>query len=279
MLIDTHAHIHQHTKGEWDDIVHRAVTNNVYGIFTSGTSIEDSRLAIEMASIYKNIFAGIGVHPTELTRSLNTVDLAKISELAGSTQVVVMSEIGIDHQKQSPSREWQVESFFNQIDIAKKHSLPIIFHIREEGDDYDARSARSTVTSILKESSAGEVGGAAHYFQGRWPFAKELLDLGFHISFAKTLTRVTELEETAVNTPSSRILLESDAYPQVFKKNRSKWTEPKDIPIVATKLAELRGITIKEVEAFTTENALEMIRKRSPNIQNTINKSIAPVNS
>ena len=279
MLIDTHAHIHQHTKQEWDDIVQRAVTNNVRGIFTSGTSIEDSRLAIEMASIYKNIFAGIGVHPTELTRSLNTVDLAKISELAGSTQVVVMSEIGIDHQKQSPSREWQVESFFNQIDIAKKHSLPIIFHIREEGDDYDARSARSTVTSILKESSAGEVGGAAHYFQGRWPFAKELLDLGFHISFAKTLTRVTELEETAVNTPSSRILLESDAYPQVFKKNRSKWTEPKDIPIVATKLAELRGITIKEVEAFTTENALEMIRKRSPNIQNTINKSIAPVNS
>ena len=276
MLIDTHAHIHQHTKQEWDDIVQRAVTNNVRGIFTSGTSIEDSRLAIEMASIYKNIFAGIGVHPTELTRSLNTVDLAKISELAGSTQVVVMSEIGIDHQKQSPSREWQVESFFNQIDIAKKHSLPIIFHIREEGDDYDARSARSTVTSILKESSAGEVGGAAHYFQGRWPFAKELLDLGFHISFAKTLTRVTELEETAVNTPSSRILLESDAYPQVFKKNRSKWTEPKDIPIVATKLAELRGITIKEVEAFTTENAREMIRKRSPNIQSTINKSIAP---
>jgi len=279
MLIDTHAHIHQHAKEEWNDIVQRALKKNVCGIFTSGTSIEDSRLAIEMASIYKNIFAGIGVHPTELTQSLNTVDLVKISELAGSSQVVVMSEIGIDHQKQSPSREWQVESFFNQINIAKKHSLPIIFHIREEGDDYDARSARSTAISILKESSAGEVGGAAHYFQGRWTHAKELLDLGFHISFAKTLTRITELEETALNTPSSRILLETDAYPQLFKKNRSKWTEPKDIPIVAGKLAELRGTTINEVEAFTTENALEMISKRSPNVQSIINKSIAPANA
>ena len=129
-----------------------------------------------------------------------------------------------------------------------------------------------TVTiSILKETNAGTIGGTAHYFQGRWDFAKELLDLGFNISFAKTLTHKTDLEEIAINAPEDRMLLETDAYPQMFKKNRAKWTEPKDIAIVAEKLAALRGTTAEEIQEITTNNALKMLGRRARIIENALN--------
>jgi TatD DNase family protein len=273
MFIDTHAHIHQHPEDEITNIVGRASDANVGAIFTAGTTIADSRKAIELAENHAGVFAGVGVHPTDLARSLTTDDLAELGSLAASPRVVVMSEIGIDHQNRSPDKEWQAESFHAQINVAREHALPIVFHIREHADDYDARSARDAAISILKETGAGELGGTAHYFQGRWNFARELLDLGFHISFAKTLTRIADLDETARKTPNERILVETDAYPQTFKQNRAKWTEPRDIPLVAEKLASLRGDSIAHIAKITTQNALKMLGRRAESVATVLGTS------
>jgi len=270
MFIDTHAHIHQHDSSESADIVARAVTAGVVAIITAGTTVADSQTAITMAENHARVFAGVGVHPTDLERSLTSTDLAALSKLASSPQVIVMSEIGVDHQNRSPNKEWQAESFHSQIEIARTHSLPVVFHIREQADDYDAHSARDAAISILKETSAGELGGTAHYFQGRWEFAEQLLDLGFHISFAKTLARITDLEETARNTPDDRILVETDAYPQTFKKNREKWTEPRDIPLVVEKLAELRGSSVPDIERLTMDNTLAMLGNRADTVRRVL---------
>ncbi|MDA1280536.1 MAG: TatD family hydrolase [Chloroflexi bacterium] len=263
MFIDTHAHIHQHDPNEIPGIVERAVGAGVGAIITAGVTVEDSEKALSVAEKYPQVFAGVGLHPADLAAPLTPDDLAHLSRLALSPRVVVMSEIGIDHQRQSPDKGWQEAAFQEQIEVARQHNLAIVFHIREQGDDYDAHSARDTALSILKETSAGELGGTAHYFQGRWSYASQLIDLGFHISFAKTLTRIPDLEETAIKTPLDRILVETDAYPQPFKKERSKWTEPRDITGVAEKLAALRGTTIHEIQKATTTNALTMLGNRS----------------
>jgi len=280
MFIDTHAHIHQHASTESADIISRAEAANVGAIFTAGTTVEDSQKAIDMAAKFPRLFAGVGVHPTDLEHALTQDDIAALDRMAASPHVAVMSEIGIDHQDRSPSRDWQAEAFYSQISIARTHSLPIVFHIREQDDDYDAQSARDAAIAILKETNAGELGGTAHYFQGRWKFAKELLDLGFNISFAKTLTRISDLEETAINTPDDRLLVETDSYPQTFKKNRSKWTEPRDIPVVAGKLAALRGSSIDQIEELTTRNTLAMLGDRSklitPVLTTTLGSSSNP---
>ena len=267
MFIDTHAHIHQHNPSEVPGIIERAVQKNVGAILTAGTTVADSRKAIELAERQTRIFAGIGIHPTEITNPISEDQLSQLEGLATAPQVVVMSEIGIDHQGTSPDKDWQEESFYAQIKIAREHKLPLIFHIREQDDDYDAHSARDAALSILKETGAGDIGGSAHYFQGRWSFAEKLLDLGFNISFAKTLTRIADLEETAKKTPTSRLLLETDAYPQTFKKNRSKWTEPRDISLVSEKLAALRNVTTEYVCRTTTENTLAMLGARGSSIK------------
>ena len=267
MFIDTHAHIHQHNPSEVPGIIERAVQKNVGAILTAGTTVADSREAIELAKRQTRVFAGIGIHPTEITSPISEDQLSQLEGLATAPQVVVMSEIGIDHQGTSPDKDWQEESFYAQIKIASEHKLPLIFHIREQGDDYDAHSARDAALSILRETGAGDIGGSAHYFQGRWSFAEKLLDLGFNISFAKTLTRIADLEETAKKTPTSRLLLETDAYPQTFKKNRAKWTEPRDISLVSEKLAALRNVTTEYVCRTTTENTLAMLGARGSSIK------------
>ena len=263
MFIDTHSHIHQHDRDEIADIVNRAITSKVGAIITAGVSIEDSRQAIRVAEQYDQVFAGIGVHPTSLTGPLLDQDITDLDDLADSSQVVVMSEIGIDHQERSPDRTWQENAFRSQITLARNHGLALIFHAREDGDDYDSHSARDAIIDILKSENAGELGGSAHYFQGRWSHAKQFLDMGFHISFAKTLIRMQDLEETAQKTPSDRILLETDSYPQPFKKKRNKWTEPRDLSLVAEKLAALRDTSVEEIARITVSNTLKLFGSRS----------------
>lgn len=262
MLIDTHAHIHQHDKAEHREIIDRAVEAGVGKIITAGVTVKDSKKVIEMAERHSEILAGVGVHPTDIAERLTDADYKGLAQMAQHPRVVVMSEFGVDHQSRSPNHDWQAEAFHSQIEIARSAGLPIVFHIREDKDDYDADSARSAAVSILKETNAGELGGTAHYFQGRWRFAKELLDLGFHISFAKTLTRISDLEETAINVPVEKILLETDAYPQTFKKNRQKWTEPRDLPVVLEKLAQLRSTSSSELEEAIQQNTETLLGDR-----------------
>ena len=263
MFIDTHAHIHQHDPDEIAGIISRAVAADVGAVITAGVTVEDSRKAIALARGHERIFAGVGVHPSDLAGPLTDADLTDLSDLAALSEVVVMSEIGIDHQERSPDRRWQEEAFQAQILVARHHGLPIVFHVREQGDDYDAHSARDVAVAILRESGAVTPGGTAHYFQGRWKHAAQFLDLGFHISFAKTLLQISDLEETARKVPVDRMLIETDAYPQPFKKNRAKWTEPRDIPLVAEKLALIRGVSANDIRRVTTENALNMLGNRS----------------
>ena len=130
MFIDTHAHIHQHNPSEVPGIIERAVQENVGAILTAGTTVADSREAIELAKRQTRVFAGIGIHPTEITNPISEDQLSQLEGLATAPQVVVMSEIGIDHQGTSPDKDWQEESFYAQIKIAREHKLPLIFHIR-----------------------------------------------------------------------------------------------------------------------------------------------------
>ncbi len=246
MLIDIHTHIQQHDPSEVDGMIQRAKEAGVSTIIAAGTTIEDSKKAIALAETYSNIFAGVGIHPADLEAPISREDINTLNELAGHERVIVMSEIGIDFMPKSPDHDWQEEAFAAQIEIARNHNLPVVFHIREHLDDLTRFEARSAALSILADLDAGELGGAAHYFQGDYDYARKVLDLGFKISFAKPLLRSPELQEVAKRVPLDSIVLETDSYPQPFKKNRARWTEPKDTRQVAECLAQLKNIPLKQ---------------------------------
>ena len=244
MLIDIHTHIQQHDPSEVPGMLNRAADVGVTTVIAAGTTIEDSRKAIKLAETYPSIYAGVGIHPSDIEAPITSEDIAALDKLASHDRVTVMSEVGIDHMPNSPDHGWQEEALDTQIGIAKRHNLPVIFHVREHLDDLSRFEARASALSILAEHDAGQLGGAAHYFQGDYDYACKVIDLDFKISFAKPLLRSSELQDVARRVPLDSIVLETDAYPQPFKKNRAKWTEPKDVRLVAECLSEIRGVSL-----------------------------------
>lgn len=254
MFVDCHTHLEQHSRDELPAILDRALQVGVSAIIIAGTTVESSRQAVLLARQYRALLAGVGIHPMNLNGQLSQTDLDSLNELANDPMTVVMSEIGLDHMREAPDHQVQEDAFRSQINIALEKHLPIIYHTRE---------ATSDTLKLLKEEKAFVVGGAAHYFQGDWNNACQVLDMGFYISLAKPLLRLPDLQDVAKRLPLDRIVLETDTYPQMFKRHRKNWTEPRDIRLVAAKLAELHRVDIDDIERRTTVNVRKMLGKQA----------------
>lgn len=268
-FIDIHTHIDQHDPAELPGIVGRTRAAGVGAVVTAGVTLESSARCVEIAGQYAPVFAGVGVHPEDMTGELTDDDLDRLRSLASNPRVVMLSETGLDHTppeefrpapggswRPSTGPEWhavQERAFRGQIGVAREHGLAVVFHNRLAAED---------TLRVLKEERVGELGGAAHYFQGDWAYAKALLNLGMHISLAKPLLGSPRLQEVARQVPLERIVLETDSFPQFYKPDRSKWTEPKDIPLIAAKLAGLHGVSLEEMREQTSANALTMMGRR-----------------
>ncbi|MBM3947422.1 MAG: TatD family deoxyribonuclease [SAR202 cluster bacterium] len=247
MLVDTHTHIDQHDPAELPDILERAQKAGVGRIIVAGVTIASSERCIALTAQHPEVlWAGVGVHPMEVTGPLANEEIEELERLARSKGVVCISEIGLDHQAGMPDRAAQEQAFRAQTALAVKLRLPVIFHNREAG---------FPLLDVLREEAKGRVPLVAHYFQGPRDYAFACLEQGVYLSLAKPLLRLPELQELVRrDIPLDRILLETDSYPQPFKKHRSSWTEPAHLQQVAAKVAELKGLTVEEVEAVTMAN-------------------------
>ena len=250
-LIDCHTHLHDFEDVEISKVILRANQAKVIAIITAGTTIESSVKAINLSKRYPQIFPGVGIHPNELHTDFSEESANGVLELASLDEVVMISEIGLDFMESSPDRAVQYKAFRSQIGIARELSLPIVFHCREAYHD---------VVRILKEERAFEVGGAMHYFQGDQLIANQLIDLGFYISLGRPLLRMPDLQKVALNVPINRILLETDSFPQPFKKNRDNWTEPRHALDVANEISRIKNIDVEEVASVTSRNTLQMLK-------------------
>ena len=250
-LSDAHTHLDQYGPNEIGAIVERAVNTNVLFIVCAGTTLESTQACINLTNEYPIFYAGVGIHPMEATEFIDDKSYERLKSLAEENEkVVCVSEVGLDYLPDSPSPAIQDQVFRQQIRLAKSLKLPIIFHSRESHDD---------VFRILREEHAGDVGGAMHYFQGDHSTAAEAIDCGFYVSFARPLTRLPELQEVAKNIPLSDIVLETDSYPQPFKKNRNSWTEPRHLESIAQQLADLKELTLNQIAEATTGNLARLL--------------------
>lgn len=243
--IDTHTHIDQHDPEEWPDIVARARDAGVEGIIAAGVTIDSSERCVRLAEQFPGaVWAGVGVHPMDITGPLSVKEIDRLRELASHERVVCISEVGLDWEPGRPDRTAQEQAFRAQLRLAVELNLPVIFHNREAGME---------PLRIIREEVDGRVPAVAHYFQGPLGYAFACMDQGIYLSLTKPLLRLPELQEIVEkHAPMESIVLETDSYPQPYKKNRKNWTEPRDVPMVAAKVAELKGIPVEEVAETTT---------------------------
>ena len=252
-LIDSHAHIDQYDASEIPAILDRARDAGLGMIIVAGTTVESSRNAVTLSHDNPIVYGGVGLHPADLTGPVDDATADILRKLASDPKVVVWSETGLDYLESSPPRELQDQAFRAQIRLAIEAKLPLVVHSREAHPD---------MLRLLREEHASDVGGIFHYFQGDLATAEAAMDMGFDISMAKPLLRLPELQEVAAKLPLERMVLETDSFPQPFKKHRDRWTEPWHLPQVAEKLAELQGRDVAEITAVTTANVLRVLGGR-----------------
>lgn len=252
LLGDAHTHLDQYAPEEIPGIVERAAEAHLRFIVCAGTTLESTQACIQMSKQYDIFYAGVGIHPMEANQPVDEDTYRQLEAFAkGNAKVVCISEVGLDYLPESPDHEIQDQVFRQHIRLAKSLGLPIIFHSRE---------SHAEVFRLLREEQAGDVGGAMHYFQGDEATAREAIDCGFFISLARPLLRLPELQEVAKSVPLEHIVLETDAFPQPFKKYRHSWTEPRHVLEVAQKLADLKEVSLSEVAEITSKNLAGLLK-------------------
>jgi TatD DNase family protein len=167
---------------------------------------------------------------------------------------VAIGETGLDYYRLQEPLDWQRERFRTHIRASRESGLPLIIHTRSASED---------TIAIMREEQAQIAGGVMHCFTETWEVAQAALDLNFYISFSGIVTfkNATQLQDVAQRVPLDRLLIETDSPFLAPVPYRGKTNNPSLVIHVAEKIAELRGISVKEVEEASTENFFKLFSK------------------
>lgn len=235
MLIDIHTHVQQFNKEDLEILVNNSIKANVKIIIAAGTTISDSKKSVALTKKYKEIYAAVGIHPQNILDEKTINYFEEISKLTEYKKTIMISEIGLDYQERSPEKKLQQDFFYNQLELAKSKKLPVAFHVRNAEED---------AIKLIDLAKINELKSVAHYFSGDYEYAKKLLNKNVFISVAKPFLKDEKLANVIKKIPIDQLVIETDSYPQYFKKNRERWTEPKDLELIITKLSLLKKIDI-----------------------------------
>jgi len=250
MFIDTHAHLDfPELQSRLDSVIHNAELAQVKYINTIGIDATTNQNAVAIADKYDNIFASIGWHPHDASRADRGLE-NHIRLLAKNEKVVAIGEIGLDYFRDHSPREKQREVFDRMLKLANELDLPVIIHCRDAYKD---------TFKILSQNLTGRSRGVFHCFSGGVAELKEVLGMGFLVSYTGNITyKNSNLIPTVQATPIDKTMLETDCPFLTPHPHRGKKNEPAYIPLIAEKLAELKGLTLDDVARITNYNAFKM---------------------
>jgi len=250
MWVDTHCHLNFAPLYDLRQaIVARAIAERVSPIITVGTDITSSKIALDLAQEFENVFATVGIHPNDVLKLQNDW-MAELEKLARHEKVIAIGEIGLDYYWNRSDDAVQKTIFGLQIQLAERLNLPMVIHNRRADAD---------LLEILKQHRY--YCGVLHCYSSDADFAVTMVRLGLHISFTGSITYGSKrLEKALVVVPSDRLMLETDApwiTPAPFK---GQTNEPAYIPLIGEKVATILNQPVSAIAEKTTRNAREFFR-------------------
>lgn len=256
MIFETHAHYDDEKfDNDRDLLIQELLSGKICNIINVGASIESTKTSIALAEKYEQVYAAAGVHPSDID-GLNEETFAWLKECADHKKVVAIGEIGLDYywDKEPEVQEAQRYWFRRQMELAREVNLPVIIHSRDAAED---------TMKIMKEVHAEEIPGVIHCYSYSPEMAKEFVKMGYYIGIGGVVTfkNAKKLKETAALIPLERILLETDAPYMAPEPHRGTRNDSGKLTFVAEKIAEIKGITVEEVEEVTCQNARKLFEK------------------
>ncbi len=246
MFVDSHCHLDFPELASDLPAVRAAMAAaGVTHALCIGVNLPEWPAVHALATAHPNFYATVGVHPDyEGTPEPSVDDLVR---LAAGPKVVAIGETGLDYYRVHGDVEWQRARFRTHVRAARAAAKPLVVH---------TRAAAADTLAIMRDEGAREAGGVMHCFTETWDFAREALDLGFHISFSGIVTfkNAQALKEVARKVPRERLLIETDAPYLAPVPHRGKRNEPAYVAFVAKELAALRGEPLEAIAAATSGN-------------------------
>ncbi len=251
---DSHAHYYDERfeseiNKSVDELIGALLKDSVSFIINIGTSPNTSRLAIEQAKRFSNMYTAIGIHPSD-ARFLADMDTAlrEIEELIldPESKCVCLGEIGLDYHYPDTDKKMQLSYFERQMQLAEELALPVSIHDRD---------AHSDTLEIIRKYP--NVKGILHSFSGSREMAEELIGLGYYISFSGTLTftNARKPKEVASVLPKDKVLIETDCPYLAPHPNRGKINHSGYLSFTNKVLADIWGVSEEECASITEENA------------------------
>lgn len=246
MLFDSHAHLDDNKFDlDREEVINRFLSVDGQLIINAGVDIKSSKKALYFAEKYPFIYATAGIHPSETEKfSEENVDILK--KLLSYKKCVALGEIGLDYHYDTPAKDVQKYWFERQLEIAKEFNLPVVIHDRDAHED--------CFNLVKKHGNSG----VFHCYSGSLEMAKELIKLGFYLSFSGVVTfkNARRGQNVVQNIPIEKILIETDCPYLAPEPNRGKRNEPAFIQYTAKKIAEIKGLSYEELIKITNKNAL-----------------------
>lgn len=258
MWIDTHCHLDApEFNGLTAKVVSDALAAGVSRIVIPSIDKRDFQTVKDLSVAYPDCVYALGIHPLYVAQS-EEQDLLLlqdcIEQALEDNRFVAIGEIGLDYfvpeLKQEPLKTKQEYFYVEQLKLAKKYGLPVLLHVRRSQD------------IILKHLRKIQVvGGIAHAFNGSFQQAQTFLDLGFKIGLggAMTFPRSLQIRRLAAELPLSALVLETDS-PDIPPAWLNKaMNTPDQIPKIGQVLAEIRQMSVEDIQQATTQNALDIM--------------------
>jgi len=249
-LIDTHAHLDdEQFRDDLPPVLDRARAAGVVRIVTIATAASSSAACVALAARHPALAATVGIQPNNVAgEPAGAWD--EVPRLVTRPEVVAVGETGMDRHWDTTPFAQQEDFFARHLELARRHSLPVVIHCRE---------AEADVVRMLRadHDRHGPVRGVMHSFTGDWATAEACLALGLYISFAGMVTykNAQALRDVAARVPRDRLLVETDSPYLAPVPLRGKRNEPANVVHTAACLAGLHGMTAEAFAGQTTRNA------------------------
>src|SRR3989344_205498 len=253
-MIDSHCHLADKKFGaDLPDVLKRAKEAGVETMITIADTLDEAERCISIAEKYPNIFATVCVHPHK-AKDWTGKDHERLTKLAKSSpKVRAIGEIGLDYHYDFSPQDIQREVFTMQLLIARELRMPVVVHCRSAPNQSKLGSGQAVedVWSLVSEINPKSL--VLHCCTEKWEDVERFVAAGYFLSFSgiATYPSADDIRETTEHCPLSQLMIETDAPYLAPMPHRGKRNEPAFVIEVLKAVAEIKKISLEEVESAT----------------------------
>lgn len=255
IFVDTHCHLYDEAfDDDRDDAIQRALNAGVTTMLLPDIDSSSTPRLDALQAQYPDVFRSMaGLHPTSVKEDFQQELEHVHARLFANNTFVAVGEIGMDLYWDRTFEAQQREVLKTQMLWAEELDLPVCLHIRK---------AHNEVFGVLRDINRPAWRGVMHCFGGSVQEARRAVEMGFHLGIGGVVTfKNAGMADVVKAIPLERLLLETDAPYLSPVPHRGQRNESAYIPLVAQKIAEIKGISLDEVASVTTANARALLRR------------------